>query len=229
MRNLILLCEHASNVVPDALNGLGIAACDLNRHIAYDIGARTVARSLSAAWGCPLVEARVSRLVIDLNRSADDPTLIMRIADGAIIPGNAGIDDAEKARRLDAYHRPFHEAVARAIAETDQPVLLSIHSFTPEFQGRKRHFELAVQWARDPRLPKPLMAGLEKAGFTVGDNVPYKALPGDSMDQHGNQNGLPHALLEIRQDLIASEEMAERLAQRLVAPIERAVRLCTSG
>lgn len=223
MADLILTCEHASNAVPDELNGLGLDPAVLGLHIGYDIGAAFVARTLSEGLDAPLIEGEWSRLVIDLNRGEDDPTLIMRIADGAIVPGNAAHDGAERARRIRTYHAPFHQAVAAQIGKAADPVLLSIHSFTPEFQGRKRPFELAVQWARDPRLPKPLMAALSDAGFAVADNEPYLALPGDSMDRHGNRNGLPHALLEIRQDLIGTQADAQALAGRLMGPVRAAV------
>ena len=113
-------------------------------HIAYDIGAATVTRALAAAYGAAAVLGRWSRLLIDLNRGADDPTLVMKLSDGSIIPGNRTADAAEVARRIAEFHAPYHAAIAarsRAM-RTAMPVLISIHSFTPAWKGKPRPWEV---------------------------------------------------------------------------------------
>jgi predicted N-formylglutamate amidohydrolase len=213
--------------LPPAYGDLGLKRESLRRHIAYDIGAEQVTRRLAALTGAPAALALFSRLLIDPNRGEDDPTLVMRISDGAIIPGNARIDAKEIARRIETYWRPYRRACSGLIdavsARGQTPVLLGIHSFTPCFKGHARPWQVGVLWDKDPRLAEPLTAALRSEQFTVGNNEPYDgALRGDSMYEHSTQRGLPGALIEIRQDLIETPEQcaqwAERLA-RLLPPI----------
>src|SRR6476660_2438942 len=132
-RGLILLCDHAGNPMPPGYGTLGLPPEQLKRHIAYDIGAAAVTRALAAALQVPAVLTRYSRLLIDPNRGRDDPTLIMRLSDGAVVPGNRRLDASERAKRLDLYYRPYHAAITRVIdqclASGVVPALLSIHSF----------------------------------------------------------------------------------------------------
>jgi predicted N-formylglutamate amidohydrolase len=226
-QRLILFCDHASNALPPAYGDLGMAPESLQRHIAYDIGAASVTRRLAARLCAPAALAGFSRLLIDPNRGEDDPTLVMRISDGALIPGNARIGADEIARRIEAYWRPYRRACAGLIdavcAQEQVPVLLGIHSFTPCFKGVSRPWQAGVLFDEDPRLALPLIEGLRAEGVTVGHNEPYDgALLGDSMYEHSTLRGLPGALIEIRQDLVATpaqcEGWAERLA-RLLPPI----------
>jgi predicted N-formylglutamate amidohydrolase len=219
-QRLILLCDHARNALPRAYGDLGLSAESLQRHIAYDIGAEEVTRRLAALTGAPAALAGFSRLLIDPNRGEDDPTLVMRISDGAMIPGNARIDDAEIRRRIEAYWRPYRDAgaalVESALGRGQVPVLLGVHSFTPCFQGQTRPWQVGILWDRDDRLAAPLIAALRAEGFVVGDNEPYAgALRGDSMYVHSTLRGLPGALIEIRQDLVATPEACDAWAQRL--------------
>src|SRR5882757_3962442 len=156
---LLFLCDHASNALPEG--GLGLDPRLLQTHIAYDIGAAAVTRALAAAYGAPALLGGWSRLLIDLNRGADDPTLVMKLSDGSIIPGNRDADAAEVARRIAAYHAPYHAAIG---AELDRmgakAVIISMHSFTPSWKGRPRPWEVGVLYDRDTRLAAPLMARL---------------------------------------------------------------------
>ena len=220
---LLLLCDHASNALP--AGGLGLDPALLATHIAHDIGAAVVTRTLAAAYGAPAFLGAWSRLLIDLNRGADDPTIVMKLSDGSIIPGNAAADAAEVARRIAGFHTPYHAAIAAALnGMASDAVVISIHSFTPAWKGRPRPWEVGVLYDRDRRLADPLMRRLSEAGFTVGDNEPYSgALEGDTLYQHGTLRGLPHALIEIRQDLIASDEMAQAFAMRLMPILDAAL------
>lgn len=218
---LILVCDHASNALPEAVDHLGLPGTQLERHIAYDIGAAAVTRQLSRELGVPAILSRYSRLFIDLNRSADDPTLVMRLSDGAIVPGNASLSKAGIEKRIADYYVPYHAAIDRLIdraAESGRPpILFSIHSFTDRWKGRPRPWHATVLWDRDPRLPCALIAELrQEADLIIGENVPYTGeLKGDCMYRHGTRRGLAHALIEIRQDIVRSEAGQQEWAARL--------------
>ncbi|HVB89912.1 MAG TPA: N-formylglutamate amidohydrolase [Beijerinckiaceae bacterium] len=219
---VLFLCDHASNALPAHYENLGLAAAQFERHIAYDIGAAHVTRRLAAALGAPALLTRFSRLLIDPNRGADDPTLVMRLSDGAIIPGNSRIGRDEIARRLALYWRPYREETAKLLdAMTGSgriPALISVHSFTPAWRGAQRPWEVGILWDNDPRLPAPFMTALREAGVAVGDNEPYDgALAGDTLDAHANSRGLANMLIELRQDLIGDRLAAEAWAERLAA------------
>jgi len=212
---LLLLCDHASNALPPG--GLGLDPALLSTHIAFDIGAAVVTRALAAAWGAPAILGTWSRLLIDLNRGADDPTLVMKLSDGSAIPGNRDADEAEVARRIAAYHAPYHAAITRTLdGMGDQAVILSLHSFTPHWKKVPRKWDVGVLYDEDARFAAPLMHRLAQAGFIVGDNEPYTgALEGDTLNRHGTKRGLPHVLLEMRQDLIGDPAQAQDFAMRL--------------
>ncbi|MGO8800623.1 MAG: N-formylglutamate amidohydrolase [Roseiarcus sp.] len=227
----IVICDHAANGLPTEYRGLGLAREALERHIAYDIGAAWLTRRLAGRLGAPAVLSRFSRLLIDPNRGADDPTLVMRLSDGAIVPGNARADAAEIARRRALYWAPYREAIAGTVetmaATGVAPAVVSIHSFTPLWRGAARPWKVGVLWDRDPRLAEPLLRALageaDLAPGAIGDNEPYDgALEGDVIDDIATARGLANALIEVRQDLIAAradaEAWADRLA-RLIAPI----------
>lgn len=225
---MVLLCDHAANAVPERYGTLGLGPELLATHIAYDIGAAEVVRRLSEQFAAPAILGRWSRLLIDLNRGEDDPTLVMKLSDGAIIPGNREVGPEEAARRIREFHAPYHAAIAqeiaRILASGQVPVMVSLHSFTPRWKGKKRKWEIGVLWDRDGRLAQPLMARLEAAGFVVGNNEPYSgALENDCLYRHGTVNGFPHALIEIRQDLIANETASRGMADKLHRIIDAAL------
>ena len=226
---LLFLCDHASNAVPEELTGLGLPDQEFSRHIAYDIGAADLTRALAQAFAAPAIIARWSRLVVDLNRGADDPTVVTRLSDGRIVPGNKALDRATIKDRIVRYHAPYHAAIAQRVAEARVagivPALVSIHSFTPNWRGRARPWHVGILWDRDGRLAKALMDRLAREGdIVVGDNEPYSgALENDTLYRHGTMNGLPHVLIEVRQDLIADEIGIRRWAPRLEAALRDAV------
>ncbi len=225
-RGLLLICDHASNRLPDRYGTLGLPADELERHIGYDIGVEGVTRRLAAMLGVPAVMTRYSRLLIDPNRGVEDPTLVMRVSDGTVVPGNAAIDEAEIAYRKARFYAPYEDAVCDAIGEGvaigRPPALLSIHSFTPIWRGMERPWHVGVLWDRDGRLAQPMIAGFQRDGrLVVGDNEPYTGeLVGDTMNRHGTAKGLAHALIEIRQDLIADEAGIAEWAERLAGTVE---------
>ena len=225
----LVTCDHASNRVPASVNGgdLGLPAADMARHIAHDIGAAGVARSLAAALDSPAILGGFSRLVIDPNRGEDDPTLLMRLYDGTIIPANRAADAAETARRLVAFHRPYHAACTALAQRRDDTVLVAVHSFTPQLRGHPpRPWHVGVLYGADDRLARPFLNRLmAESDLCAGDNQPYSGqLPGDAMDRHGVQAGRPHVLLEIRHDLVADAAGQARWAMRLAPMLDHALR-----
>ncbi len=227
---LLILCDHAANSLPEAYACLGLRPEDLHRHIAYDMGAAAVAECLASQLGVPAILSQFSRLLIDPNRGLDDPTLIMQISDGLIVPGNVGLDEAEIAFRIDHYYEPYHRAIERAIeagfAVGKPPVLVSMHSFTQAWKGVPRPWSVGVLWDKDPRLALPLLAALrEIPDIEVGDNQPYSGqLKGDTLYRHGTGRGLAHALIEVRQDLILSQEGQAEWARLLAEALHKVMR-----
>jgi predicted N-formylglutamate amidohydrolase len=226
---LLFLCDHAANAVPAELGSLGLSSSDFQTHIAYDIGAASLTRALADRFGAPAILARWSRLLVDLNRGADDPTVVMKLSDGRVIPGNRMLDEAGVGMRVARFHAPYHDRIAAEIANAREnsivPVLVSMHSFTPVWRGKTRPWHVGILWDRDSRLAKPLMARLAREGdIIVGDNEPYSgALENDCLYRHGTMNGLPHVLIEVRQDLIADPPGILRWATRLEQALRDAI------
>ena len=212
----LFVCDHASNRIPAALGTLGLSPDRLQEHIAWDIGAAAVADLISDRFDAPLVKSGYSRLVIDSNRSLSDATSIAEISDGVPIPGNRDLDPQAAAVRADRIMTPYHAEIERLLnLERDPPfhAFVSIHSFTPLFDGRSRPWHVGALWNRDGRIALPFMAALAARGdVTVGDNQPYSARNnfGYTVHRHGELRGLPHLLVEIRQDLIADAAGAVR-------------------
>lgn len=228
-RGIVLVADHARRDLPEDYGSLGLPAAEFDRHIAYDIGVEAVTRELAALLDVPAVFANFSRLLIDPNRGEDDPTLIRQLYDGTVISGNYPIAAGERERRLDDFYRPYHDAVGAMIASVARasgkaPFILSVHSFTPVMQGIIRPWHVGILWDLDDRAARPLIDMLAgDPALAVGDNEPYDgALRGDTMYRHAIVNGFAHALIEIRQDLIASDADARAWAGRL-APIVDAI------
>lgn len=218
----LVTCDHATNRVPDWVAGgdLGIAADDMARHIAYDIGAAGLTRALADRLWAPAVLSDFSRLVIDPNRGEDDPTQVMRLYDGTIIPANRAADAADIERRKARLYRPYHAALEQMAQRRADTVILAIHSFTPCLKGRPpRPWQVGVLHShRDSRLSKALIARLRgEDDLCVGDNQPYVGhLPGDSIDRHALSSGRHNTLIELRNDLITTPEAQAAWADRLV-------------
>lgn len=224
---LVLVADHAGRDLPEEYGSLGLPASELERHIAYDIGVAWLTRALAALTGAPAVLANFSRLLIDANRGEEDPTLIRQLYDGTVVPGNYPMAEQERERRLDGFYRPYHVAVGAMVASVAAasgaaPFIVSLHSFTPVMKGYPRPWHVGVLWDADPRAALPLIEMLSaEPDLIVGDNEPYDgALRGDTMFRHAIVSGYAHALIEVRQDLIATRPEAERWAARLAPAIE---------
>ncbi len=209
---ILFVCEHAGNAVPAALNGLGIGAQDLNDHIGWDIGAAGVTRHLASMFGATAVLATYSRLVIDANRPLAHCTSVPEESDGRPIPANAGLSPEGRRARQEACFWPFHRVVAHhrvRLSRMQEPVLVFVHSFTPQMaDGWQRPWEIGILWDQDPRLAQPMLEHLRGVlGDKVGDNQPYPGGDdtGYSAEVHAKETGLPHIMLEVRNDLIRDE------------------------
>jgi predicted N-formylglutamate amidohydrolase len=218
---LLLVADHAGVATPRALGLLGVAQSEWHRHIAYDIGIAGVARRLAEALDATLIAQNYSRLVIDCNRPLEAPSSIPEISEVTAIPGNVGLRDDEKAARARAIFWPYHERIEAEIdrrrAAGRPMALIALHSFTPVFKGVSRPWHAALLHNRDRRLADGLIALLrQEPSLVIGDNQPY--FVSDATDYtipvHGERHGLPHALIEIRQDLIADESGQQQWAER---------------
>jgi len=225
----LLVADHAGNRMPRALGRLGIAEAECERHIAWDIGIAGLGRFLTETLGAPLIQQNYSRLVIDCNRPPGIPASIPEISELTPIPGNVGLTDAAKAARARAIFWPYHERIETELAlrrQAGRPTaLIALHSFTPVFKGVARSMHAALLYNRDPRLARSLLALLrEEQGLVVADNEPY--FVSDATDYtipvHGERHGLPHALIEIRQDLIAEADGQRRWAALLARLLPQA-------
>lgn len=216
--------------MPRSLAGLGLPDAELHRHIGWDIGAAEVSRLLSAQLDATLVMQGYSRLVIDCNRPPQAADSIAQCSDGTVIPGNASVNFADVEQRRLAIFEPYHAAItaqldARA-ARGQLSVLIAVHSFTPIWQGRARPWQVGVLYHRDARLALALGASLEgEPGTVVGYNEPYDLNDESdySIPVHGEQRGLLHVELEIRQDLIADpvgQQYWAALLARLLPPLQ---------
>jgi len=221
-------CDHASNRVPDWVGGgdLGIAAADMARHIAWDVGAWGLAQELGRLLDSPVIGSCFSRLVIDANRGEEDPTLVMKLYDGTIIPANRHVGAAEVEERLARLYRPYHAAYAGLAARRADTVVLAVHSFTPCLKGRApRPWHVGVLHSHlDDRLSRALITRLrQEADLCIGDNEPYAGhLPGDAIDRHALWPGRLNTLIELRNDLIGDAAAQAAWAARL-APVLQGV------
>jgi predicted N-formylglutamate amidohydrolase len=221
----LLVCDHASAAIPASLGDLGLDQGQRRLHIAWDIGVAEVTRRLSLRLDAPGVLSGYSRLVIDCNRQLDDPSSIAQESDDIAVPGNRGLDKEARRLRAEACFWPYQRAVAGRIAAArwrgQVPILFSLHSFTPVMQGFERPWQVGILSNRDRRVAERLLASLRRdPALAVGDNQPYDGRVGRGygIAEHGERNGLPHALIEIRQDQIDTRHGAEAMAARL-APV----------
>ncbi len=218
----VLVCDHASPVIPRRLGTLGLSPRDRERHVAWDIGAASVARQLSRILDAPLALPGYSRLVVDCNRPLHEPEAFATQSEDVVITGNQSITDREKVERADAFFWPYHDALHRLVeartAGEDVPVMVSVHSFTPVYHGEQRPWHIGVHYRWDSRGGEHALRALRADGtLHVGDNEPYPlALDEDyTVPVHAERRGMPYVLFEIRQDLIASQVGAEAWAERL--------------
>ncbi|MBM3519070.1 MAG: N-formylglutamate amidohydrolase [Alphaproteobacteria bacterium] len=223
---ILLTCDHASNRLPARLGDLGLSDSDRVRHIAWDGGIAEVARLLASRLDAPLILSGYSRLVIDCNRPLAASDSIPRISETTPIPGNHSVSAAEAAARAATFFWPYHDALdvlLRArIRRVGVPLYVALHSFTPVYKGLARPWHVGVTYRYDRRLAALLLAALRReAALCVGENQPYPVeLKSDySVPVHGERRGLPCALIEVRQDLLAEPAGVVAWAERLAVAV----------
>ncbi|WP_299473535.1 N-formylglutamate amidohydrolase [Cypionkella sp.] len=222
---IILVCEHASNLIPPAYNDLGLTLAQRQAHIAWDPGALALSRRLAQRLDATLIHAPVSRLVYDCNRAPDMPGAMPARSEVYDIPGNATISASERLARTEAVYLPWaaglHALIAKRIALGRHPVLITIHSFTPIFHGKPRHLEFGVIHDADPHLAVAILDAAHKLTRLHADlNAPYSAADHvtHTLRVQATPYGLPNAMLEIRNDLIAAPASVNAMADQL-APV----------
>jgi len=211
----LLVADHASPYFPAAINQLGLADWVLERHVAWDIGSDKLARFLADELDAQAVLAGFSRLIVDPNRQPDDSSAFPEISDGIAIPGNIGLGEEQKALRIQSFFKPYHDKISSRLEEFSEngvvPAIISVHTCSPVFDRVVRPWHIGIMWDKDPRIPVPLMRRLEQMeGICIGDNEPYSGRhPNDfTIDYHAEPAGLPHVGIEVRQDLVSSEDGA---------------------
>jgi len=227
--NLLFFGDHASKHIPDEFDNLGLQDEDLTRHIAWDIGTETIIRELCAYFGCAGHIAGVSRLVIDFNRDSASVSAIPAVTDTTTVPGNQNVSQAEKSRRIELFHEPYHQALGKVIESLDSPFVISVHSFTPKpYNGPYRPTEIGLLVKDDEKSADQLVQSFsrmnkrkDERNFAVGINEPYSAYDLNyTVDRHVGPRGLRHLAIEIRQDHIDSEEKAKDIAAVLANRLE---------
>lgn len=228
---VFVFCDHATNHIPASLNNLGLSDADLSRHIAWDIGAEALTRQFCKTYGAAGLLAGFSRLVIDPNRPIGTDGSIPEVSDATIIPGNQNLNDAEQSTRVDQFYTPYHQALEAGLdaaqARFIDPLIISIHSFTPEMaSGQKRKLDIGLLWKADPEKAHRLKAEIERIHpYHVELNEPYSALDLNyTIDQHVIARGLRHTTLEVRQDLIDTEAKALVMANHLTDALNHFIR-----
>lgn len=222
---LLLVCEHAGKMVPQVLNDLGIAQEDRDSHVGWDIGAEAVTRIVAKALGAPAILQPYSRLVIDCNRPPDAADAMPEVNHGVQVPGNRDLSDAARAARVAEIFDPFQATVEHHLMGQPRKIVLSIHSFTPLLAGEPRPWHVGFLFRQDAQTSTHLARFITDAQpkLTIGMNQPYQI--DDASDwfvpQHGEVSGLPHSLIEIRNDLIGGTQGQKIWADILIVAINR--------
>lgn len=226
----LLICDHASKRIPDALDRLGLPDHEINRHIGWDIGAAAVARQLSQAFDATLVLQGYSRLVIDCNRHPHVETSIPAVSEATAVPGNADVNAEAAAKRVEKIFAPYHAEISSLLDEREtrqqRSVLIAVHSFTPLYHGEARPWHIGIQYNRDPVLSHCMIAELARDdNLCIGDNKPYSVSDETdySIPVHAEGRGLPYILIELRHDLIEDEAGQTLWAQHLIERLPTAL------
>ena len=208
-----LTCEHASERLPPGWSWPERDRRLVGTHWAYDLGAAEITLDLAAALRAPAVLSRFSRLLADPNRAEDDASVFRGEAEGEPVELNQRIDDADRQRRLEGYHRPYHEAIDRRLGESRAEILFSIHTFTPVYEGQVRKVEVGVLFDKQEALANELAEAIAAAGFATALNEPWSGREGliYAAERHAGAHGRKALELEVRQDLAVSAEVRARL------------------
>jgi predicted N-formylglutamate amidohydrolase len=215
----LIICDHAAARVPKALQKtFGVSKADMKKHIAWDPGAEIISRQLAKKLDMPAVISSYSRLVVDLNRAPEHPESIPPSSDHIVVPGNAKLTKAARQQRLDELFWPYQDEIGAQvegfIANDRVPLVIAIHSFTPEMDGFKRPWDIGMLWNKEEKIALTFIAALQKAHpkLVIGHNEPYSLkdgrFAGSTIWRHAEQRGIPYIFVEFRQDLVGTEAKA---------------------
>ncbi|QRM41807.1 N-formylglutamate amidohydrolase (plasmid) [Rhizobium rhizogenes] len=235
--DIVIVCEHASRLIPAALGGLGLDTSALESHIAWDPGALKLSRYLSSSLDALLCYQRYSRLVYDCNRPPEAASAIVGTSEIYDVPGNQNISQAERVARVDEIYLPFRDGISEILASRKaqgrETMLVTVHSFNPVYFGRKREVEIGILHDSDTRLADAILSGTEENDhkFVVMRNQPYGPADGvtHTLIEHGIANGIPNVMIEVRNDLLATADHQASVAAYLSTLIERASSTVKTG
>jgi predicted N-formylglutamate amidohydrolase len=216
--SVVLVCEHATHFIPDVFNNLGLSSDNLRSHAAWDPGAQAVTQHLSRALDAVMVQGVVSRLVYDCNRPPSSPDAMPERSEIVQVPGNRDLSKADRATRVQQYYEPFRSALARQISKIENPIIVTIHSFTPIYHGKPRDVEIGILHDSDNRLANAMLAtGGDHSNNVIRRNQPYGSEHGvtHTLTEHAIPNGHLNVMLEIRNDLIETQDQQNTMAQMI--------------
>ncbi len=221
--SLLIIVDHANNFIPPKYKNLGLPKNITESHIAYDLNILNLSKQINALLESDIVYGEHSRLIIDLNRGQNDPTLIPSISDQKLIPGNIGINSREFNFRKIKFYNSYHSKINKIVIEKKIKLIISMHSFNPYFKGKKRKTEIGILSNKDRRYSDLLIRQMTKSKrYIIGDNVPYKGeLKDDTLYKHALKKNILHTLIEIRNDLINTEIKVNKMAQFIVSSVKK--------
>ena len=220
--SLLIIVDHANNFIPSKYKNLGLPKYLTESHIAYDLNILNLSKKINTLLESDIVYGENSRLIIDLNRGQNDPTLIPSISDKKLIPGNIGISSREFNFRKMKFYNNYHSKIKKIVTEKKIKLIISMHSFNPYFKGKKRKTEIGILSNKDRRYSDLLIKQMVKSKrYIIGDNVPYKGeLKDDTLYKHGLKKNILHTLIEVRNDLINTEIKVNKMAQFIVSSLK---------
>ncbi|OED37860.1 N-formylglutamate amidohydrolase [Chromatiales bacterium (ex Bugula neritina AB1)] len=216
VHEIILVCEHASAFIPEQYQNLGLDNNAAQSHAAWDPGAANTAHYLADRLNAVLVESTISRLVYDCNRPPESATAMPAKSEIFTIPGNRNLSDEQKQYRIENYYNPFKAQLARSIEQHPvAAVLVTVHSFTPVYNGIKRPVEIGFLHDQNSQLAETMLD--VASGYNIQLNQPYGIADGvtHTLKLHGVENGLHNVMIEIRNDLIQSDSQCRQMAEHL--------------
>jgi len=232
----VVVCEHAGQLIPQALENLGLSEAELHSHVAWDPGAREVAEHLARALKGTLIKQRYSRLVYDCNRPSSSRDAMRDISENTVIPGNRNLSDDEKNWRIENIYKAFHDCVSSHLEKRELPVLITVHSFTPVFHGATRVVDVGVLHGKDSRLADAILTFAQfDEGINVRRNEPYGPVDGvtHTLQIHSNwdepASGILNVMIEIKNTLIADDKSQRHYGEQLAQTIKRAVNSLNTG
>lgn len=228
---LLFVCEHASNDIPPAFGTLGLSEDTLTSHIAWDPGARELALRLCGVFNAPLVASRVSRLVYDCNRPPESAAAMPERSEVFDIPGNKDLSASARTQRTNAVYRPFQNAIREIIAARTQrglaTVIVTIHSFTPVYNGHARDVEVGIIHELDRRFADAMLSAAPSVSSrNIARNKPYDATDGvtHTLEVFGTAEQRANVMIEVRNDLLATPKGIQAVAFELTTLIETGLR-----